>query len=79
MVFVFDNECRNSSIVDKMEKVIDDNYKLCIWPSTLIETDINDMILSGKTPKQIINIINSNTYWGMTAKLTLNNWKRVSK
>ena len=79
MVFVFDNECRNSSIVDKMEKIIDDNYKLCIWPSTLIETDINDMILSGKTPKQIINIINSNTYWGMTAKLTLNNWKRVSK
>ena len=79
VVFVFDNECRNGSIIDKMEKVIDDNYKLCVWPDTIVEKDINDMILSGKTPNQIINMINNNTHSGMTAKLILNNWKKVTK
>ena len=65
--------------MDKMEKVINNNYSLCIWPNTIVEKDINDMILSGKTPNQIIDMINNNTHSGMIAKLTLNNWKRVIK
>lgn len=76
-VVVYDNEPRNKEIVDKIEKAIEAGYKVCIWPETVIEKDINDMVLAGLTPKKVVDIINENTYSGLNAKLRFSQWKKV--
>ena len=71
-----DNEPRNEEIVKNIERAIDDGYKVVIWPSHIKEKDINDMILSGSTSKEILDTINHNTFSGLTAKTKLTNWRR---
>jgi hypothetical protein len=45
-----------------------------IWPSFIKEKDINDMILSGLN---VQNMIESNTYSGLEAKLKFTTWKKI--
>ena len=77
VVFVFDNECRNLEIVKKMMKVSEDGYSVCVFPKTVREKDINDMILSGIDQSEIVKIINKNTYKGVGAILKLSEWRKV--
>jgi len=49
-VYVFDNEPRNREISQKMEKLIEKNYNICVWPKSLKYKDINDMVIAGMTP-----------------------------
>lgn len=72
-VFVFDNEPRNKEICNRMETMLDRGFKLCIWPDKLVDKDINDMILSGLNPQDIID---SNTYSGLQGKLQLSYWRK---
>ena len=59
-----------------MEKLIEYNYELVIWPDNIKSKDINDMILSD--PKlNILKIINKYTFSGLEAKLKLANWKLI--
>lgn len=76
LVFVFDNEPRNKEIVQKMKQVADANKLVCVWPETIEEKDINDLILSGKTPSDIVNIIQQNVHMGLSARIAINEWKR---
>lgn len=73
-VVVYDNEKRNKEIVDKIERAIDYKLPVVIWPSDLVEKDINEMILSGHN---VESILKSNTYQGLEAKAKLIGWKRV--
>ncbi len=73
-VFVFDNEPRNPQIVSRIDKTIQLGDKVVIWPSTIKEKDINDMVISGHSPQEIIE---NNTYQGIEAKLKFNNWKKI--
>ena len=76
-VYVFDNEPRNGEIVNKMKKLIEKNYKICIWPKSLKYKDINDMIIAGMTPVEVQGIIDNNTFSKLSAHQQLNNWKEV--
>ena len=76
-VFVFDNEPRNKEIVARMEKALDKGYKVCIWPSNLLDKDVNDMILSDIKPVDVQMIIDMNTYSGLEGKLKLSEWRRI--
>jgi transcription elongation factor Elf1 len=76
-VIVFDNEPRNKEIVKKIEKTIDQGYSVCLWPDIIVQKDINDMVLAGLTPKKIVDIINENTYSGLSAKMQFNIWKKI--
>jgi transcription elongation factor Elf1 len=73
-VMVYDNEKRNKQIVERIEKAIDSNFPVVIWPSDVPEKDINDMIISGRN---VQSMIESNTYSGLEAKTKLISWKRV--
>lgn len=75
-VFVFDNEPRNKEIVSRMEKCIERGYKVCIWPSNILDKDINDMILSGVSSVDLQLVIDINTYSGLEAKLKLSYWRK---
>lgn len=76
VVVVFDNEPRNPETVKKIQKSIEQGYRTVIWPSEIIEKDINDMILSGYSPEYILNIINENTHVGLEAKLYFAIWRK---
>jgi DNA primase len=76
-VMVYDNEKRNKQIVDRIENAIDSHFPVVIWPDTIVEKDINELILGGITENEIIKIIKNNTYSGLEAKAKLISWKRV--
>ena len=73
-VWIYDNEPRNSEILSRISRVIEDGQKVVIWPSTIKEKDINDMVLSGL---DVQNVIESNIYSGLEAKLKFTAWKKV--
>jgi hypothetical protein len=74
---VYDNEPRNKDIVAAIEKAIDKGYNVCIWPEDIQFKDINDMINSGMTSHQIEQLIDSNTYRDLLAKMRLTQWKKI--
>jgi hypothetical protein len=76
-VYVFDNEPRNGEIVNKIKKLIEKNYKICLWPKSLKYKDINDMIIAGMTPVEVQGIIDNNTFSKLSAHQQLNDWKEV--
>ena len=73
-IWVFDNEPRNRENIGRVSKTIDRGDKVVIWPSDISEKDINDMILAGR---DVQNLLQSNTYTGLEAKLKLQSWKRI--
>jgi hypothetical protein len=73
-VYVYDNEPRNVHIHQRMLKQIESENKVVIWPSSIKEKDMNDMILVGYDVQQIIE---SNVYSGLEANLNFNNWKKI--
>jgi len=73
-VWIYDNEPRNSEIVSRISRTIDRGERVVIWPSNVMEKDINDMILSGLNVKSVIE---SNTYSGLEAKLKFTTWKKI--
>jgi len=77
VVLIPDNEPRNNEVVKQVKTYIDGNYNVVIWPSDIKEKDINEMILSGKTERDIKDIIARNTFNGLLAKTKLSEWKKV--
>jgi transcription elongation factor Elf1 len=73
-VWIYDNEPRNSEIVSRISRVIENGQKVVIWPSTIREKDINDMVLSGLN---VQSVVESNTYSGLEAKLKFTTWKKI--
>ena len=74
IIFVYDNEPRNREIVNRIDKCISRGESVIIWPNGIIEKDINDMVLAGH---DIMNVLKSNTYSGLEAKVKFNNWKKI--
>ena len=73
-IWVFDNEPRNREIVNRISKTIDRGDQVVIWPKHINEKDVNDMTLSGHN---VMNMLESNTYSGLKAKIKFNNWKKI--
>jgi hypothetical protein len=78
VVYIYDNEPRNKEIVSRIDKSIDKDYNVVIWPDEIEVKDINDLIMTGLTKYDIQSIIDKNTFSGLSARLRLNTWKRVN-
>ena len=77
-VLIWDNEPRSKEIVHFMESAINAKKKVVIWPTSPDQKeDINDIIMKGFTPEELMYIINERTYSGLKAKLELQKWKRI--
>ena len=74
IVFVYDNEPRNKEILQRIERCIDRGERVIIWPRSIEDKDINDMVLSGH---DVMSILESNIYSNLEAKVKFNNWKKV--
>ena len=79
ITLIFDNEPRNKEILKMMNKAIDTGHSMVIWPESMEGKDINEMVMSGISPSEISDIISSNTFNGITAKLKFNMWNESVK
>ena len=73
-IWVYDNEPRSREITTRIRKPIDGGDKVVIWPTSIEEKDVNDMILGGH---DVMGMLKSNTYSGLKAKNKFNNWKKI--
>ena len=73
-VWIYDNEPRNREIVNRIDRTIDKGDSVVIFPSSIDEKDINDMVIAGHDVQKIVEC---NTYSGLEAKLKFNTWKKV--
>lgn len=77
LTLVLDNQPRNSEVCKIYQKMITAGYKIFIWPDYTSAKDINDLVTLGiVTPELIQNLIDSNSYEGLTAQMKFNTWKR---
>ena len=73
-VWIYDNEPRNTEIVRRIQSKIESGESVVIYPNTVTQKDINDMVLSGL---DVQSMIESNTYSGLEAKLKFTTWKKI--
>jgi len=73
-VWIYDNEPRNKEIVSRISSVIQMGQKIVIWPNSIKEKDINDMVLAGR---DVQSIVECNHYSGLEAKLKFTTWKKI--
>jgi len=73
-VWIYDNEPRNIEIVRRIGHTIDSGDSVVIWPESIDDKDINDMVMSGL---DVQFMIESNTYSGLEAKLKFTTWKKI--
>jgi len=71
---IIDNQPKNKEVCRLMGSFIEDGESVVIWPDTVKEKDINDMVLAGL---DVENIINYNTFNGLEAKLRFTKWKKI--
>ena len=73
-IFVMDNEPRNREIISRISKIINRGDKVVIWPTSIQQKDINDMVLAGLN---IMDVLKSNTYSGLEAQVKFTTWKKI--
>lgn len=73
-VCIYDNEPRSREIVNRIRKTIESGDPVVIWPSNIVEKDINDMVLSGH---DVQTMVESNIYSGLEALVKFNTWKKI--
>jgi transcription elongation factor Elf1 len=73
---IMDNEPRSKEICKFIEKLIDEDYAVCLWPDTIEHKDINEMVMHGKSIESIMDTINTNTFQGMEARLKFTQWRK---
>jgi transcription elongation factor Elf1 len=76
-VLIFDNEPRNKEIVKLMDDAIKLGYNVVIWPDTMEQKDINEMVMADFSPDEIERIISSNTFTGLRAQMKFISWKKI--
>ena len=72
-IYVFDNQPRNKQVCNLMEKTIDMNKTICIFPDTLLAKDINDM---AKMRYDVNHIVRNNCYNNGEARIHLSYWRK---
>tara|TARA_R110001592_G_scaffold18102_5_gene75625 strand:- start:771 stop:1772 length:1002 start_codon:yes stop_codon:yes gene_type:complete len=77
ITYIFDNEPRNKEIVNRMYKVIEQDYNVVVWPDEIQLKDVNDLIKSGVTQSELKEVISNNTYSKLSAMTKMNYWKKI--
>lgn len=76
IIIILDNQPRNKEICQIYRSFVEAGYRICIWPEYILEKDINDIVLSGKTAEEVKAIIDDNTYQGLNAQLKFSAWRK---
>ncbi len=78
VIYCYDNEPRNKEIVDIIEKCVLEGKKTVLYPDNYTYKDINDAVVKGgMTSKEIVQMLDENTYSGLSARMKLTQWRKV--
>ena len=75
-IIIPDNEPRNEVVNKLIEKYIIKGLKIVFFPDTIVDKDINSMVMNGIEPERLEEIILENVYQGFRARLKFSSWKR---
>ena len=75
-VYVNDQEPRNASVCKQIEKCITLGYPVVLLPRDYENMDINDIVNSGVSPKDLDTLFRKYTYKGLKAKVQFSKWKK---
>ena len=73
-ILVYDNQPRNKEIVKLMLDAWYKDFRVVVWPDTVVEKDINEMVLAGRDVKSIVR---DNIFAGPELRLKIGEWRRV--
>lgn len=76
-VVVYDNEPSSPHTIKKMERAIRDGHPIVIWPKSIVEKDVNDMVIAGMPRAHLEDILLGSTYSGLSAEAELSFWRRA--
>ena len=76
-VIVYDNERHSKETKAKLHKAIVGGYDVCIWPDRIDQKDVNQMVIDGLTVDYVKDIIDTNTYSGLAARMALTQWSKA--
>ena len=74
---IFDNEPRNIHTIKKMMDTISKGWSVVIWLKLKKFKDINDLIISGLSTDEILDMINTRTMKGLEADWAAREWRNV--
>ena len=77
-VFAYDNEQRNLDVINNMIRKVKDGYRIVVFPSTIKEKDINEMVLAGvlpSDPEKVLQWLLKNSYQGLSALAKISTWR----
>jgi hypothetical protein len=72
-----DREPRNREIVKMINRFIEENFNVCLFPNTMLGKDINEHIMNGISSEQLEQIIKNNTKNGLALKMEFSGWKKI--
>lgn len=75
-ILIFDNQPRNKELVNIMNQMITQDYKLVIWPTDWKYKDINEAIIDGVTSSMLMQTLHTNSHQGLTLKLAMREWNK---
>ena len=75
-IYVNDQEPRNASVCKQIEKCISLGYPVVLLPRDYENMDINDIVNSGVSPKELDALFKKHTYSGLKAKMFFAKWKK---
>lgn len=78
-ILIFDSQYRNKEIVETIENAIRNDFTVCLLPEFEEGVkDINEWVIHNKGDmKELLEIINSNIYKGLKAKLKLSDLRKI--
>ena len=76
-VLVFDNQPRNTEVVRMVERMTQAGKTCVIWPNWWTYKDINEAVMDGMGPSEVMAVIDSNARSGLELKLAVRDWKKT--
>jgi len=76
VTIILDNDPRNPDVVRRVKELIQDDYRVFIWPSHIDSKDINDWYLQCRNQAEIKLTIDNNTFSGLIAFAKWQQWKK---
>lgn len=75
--FIFDNQPRNKDVCRVMEGAINKGYTVFVWPDSIGQKDINDLVVTeNMTTEDVEEIIDLNSFVGLEAKNEFTQWRK---
>jgi len=74
-IYIPDSDVRNKHIMKNVSDMIEAGLKVCMMPADLPGKDLNELVQAGWTTDELFDMIKSNTYQGLKAKLYFTKWK----